>query len=62
MHFADACASQWVGGELVHFEDLFLQDAPRGVRTPSRELSIIRIDTARASGLTERWAAQRILQ
>ncbi len=66
MHFADACASQWIGGELVHLEDLVLQDAPRGVRTPSRELSIIRIDTARPSGADhafhERWAAQRILQ
>ena len=27
MHFADACASLWIDGELVHLEDLVLHDA-----------------------------------
>ncbi len=32
MHFAGACASLWVDGELVHLEDLVLHDARLDVR------------------------------
>jgi hypothetical protein len=39
-HFADACASLWIGGELVHLEDLVLHDATKDIRTPSHELTI----------------------
>lgn len=39
-HFADACASLWIDGELVHLEDLVLHDAAMGVRTPTHELAI----------------------
>jgi hypothetical protein len=39
-HFADACASLWVDGELVHLEDLVLHDATMGVRAPSHEVTI----------------------
>lgn len=39
-HFADACASLWVDGELVNLEDLVLHDASRDVRAPSHELTI----------------------
>ncbi|MBY5774930.1 DUF1612 and helix-turn-helix domain-containing protein [Rhizobium leguminosarum] len=42
MHFADACASLWIDGELVHLEDLVLHDATRDIRTPTRELTIAR--------------------
>ncbi|TBC68698.1 DUF1612 domain-containing protein (plasmid) [Rhizobium ruizarguesonis] len=41
-HFADACASLWIDGELVHLEDLVLHDATRDIRTPSHELTIAR--------------------
>ncbi|MBW9076060.1 RHE_PE00001 family protein [Agrobacterium deltaense] len=41
-HFADACASLWIDGELVHLEDLILHDATRDIRTPSHELTIAR--------------------
>lgn len=41
-HFADACASLWIDGELVHLEDLVLHDATRDIRTPTHELSIAR--------------------
>ncbi|KSV65371.1 hypothetical protein N182_35845 [Sinorhizobium sp. GL2] len=41
-HFADACASLWIDGELVHLEDLVLHDAFRDTRTPSHELTIAR--------------------
>ncbi|PDT33905.1 hypothetical protein CO671_23090 [Rhizobium sp. M10] len=41
-HFADACASLWIDGELVHLEDLVLHDAFRDTRTPTRELTIAR--------------------
>lgn len=41
-HFADACASLWVDGELVHLEDLVLHDATRDIRTPTHELTIAR--------------------
>jgi len=38
-HFADACASLWLDGELVHLDDLVLHDAGMDVRTPSHELT-----------------------
>lgn len=41
-HFADACASLWIDGELVHLEDLVLHDAFRDTRTPTHELTIAR--------------------
>ena len=41
-HFADACASLWLDGELVHLEDLVLHDATKDVRTPTREVTIAR--------------------
>jgi hypothetical protein len=41
-NFADACASQWIDGELVHLEDLVLHDALRDTRTPTHELTIAR--------------------
>ena len=41
-HFADACASPWSDGELVHLEDLVLHDATRDIRTPTHELTIAR--------------------
>ncbi|MCM2456521.1 DUF1612 and helix-turn-helix domain-containing protein [Rhizobium sp. CG4] len=40
--FADACASLWIDGELVHLEDLVLHDATRDVRAPTHELTIAR--------------------
>jgi hypothetical protein len=39
-HFFDAAASMWVGGELVHVEDLVLLDEGMDVRAPSHELTI----------------------
>ncbi|MBY3447121.1 RHE_PE00001 family protein [Rhizobium laguerreae] len=41
-HFADACASLWIDGELVHLEDLILHDATKDIRTPTHELTIAR--------------------
>ncbi|MGO7335708.1 RHE_PE00001 family protein [Rhizobium leguminosarum] len=41
-HFADACASLWIDGELVHLEDLVLHDAGADIRAPSHELTIAR--------------------
>ncbi|MFB2553849.1 RHE_PE00001 family protein [Ensifer soli] len=41
-HFADACASLWTDGELVHLEDLVLHDASHDIRTPTHELTIAR--------------------
>ncbi|WEO70192.1 RHE_PE00001 family protein (plasmid) [Rhizobium rhizogenes] len=41
-HFADACASLWIDGELVHLEDLVLHDGSRDIRTPTHELTIAR--------------------
>ncbi|PCK77662.1 RHE_PE00001 family protein [Rhizobium sophoriradicis] len=41
-HFADACASLWIEGELVHLEDLVLHDDNRDIRTPTHELTIAR--------------------
>jgi hypothetical protein len=40
--YADACASLWLDGELVHLEDLVLHDATRDIRTPTHELTIAR--------------------
>ena len=42
MHFADACASLWIDGELVHLEDLVLHDAGADIRAPTHELTIAR--------------------
>jgi hypothetical protein len=39
-HFFDAAASMWVGGELVHVEDLVLHDERMDARTPTHELTI----------------------
>ncbi|MCP8895191.1 DUF1612 and helix-turn-helix domain-containing protein [Shinella daejeonensis] len=39
-HFADAAASLWIDGELVHMEELVLHDAAMGVRAPTHELAI----------------------
>ncbi|MBB3918668.1 RHE_PE00001 family protein [Rhizobium fabae] len=41
-HFADACASLWIDGELVHLEDLVLHDNGHDIRTPTHELAIAR--------------------
>ncbi|MBY5868732.1 RHE_PE00001 family protein [Rhizobium leguminosarum] len=41
-HFADACSSLWIDGELVHLEDLVLHDAGADVRAPTHELTIAR--------------------
>lgn len=41
-NFADACASLWIDGELVHLEELVLHDATRDIRTPTHELTIAR--------------------
>ncbi|MBY5760175.1 DUF1612 and helix-turn-helix domain-containing protein [Rhizobium leguminosarum] len=41
-HFADACASLWIDGELVHLEDLVLHDAGADIRVPTHELTIAR--------------------
>jgi hypothetical protein len=38
-HFADACASLWLEGELVHLDDLVLHDAGMDVRAPTHELA-----------------------
>lgn len=38
-HFADACASLWLDGELVHLEDLVLHDADMDIRPPTHELT-----------------------
>jgi len=42
LHFADACASLWLDGELVEMEDLVLHDAARDIRSPSHALTIAR--------------------
>lgn len=39
-HFFDAAGSLWVGGELVHVEDLVLHDARMDARAPTHELTI----------------------
>ena len=59
MHFADACASLWIDGELVHLEDLVLHDAFRDTRTPTHELTIARDvlkSRRRLSGQSPEWA------
>jgi len=58
-NFADACASLWTDGELVHLEDLVLHDATRDVRTPTHELTIARDvlrTRRRISGQSADWA------
>jgi len=42
LHFADACASLWLDGELVEIEDLVLHEAARDIRSPSHQLTIAR--------------------
>lgn len=39
-HFFDSVAALWVGGELVHVEDLVLHDAHMDARAPTHELTI----------------------
>jgi hypothetical protein len=39
-HFFDAVGALWVGGELVHIEDLVLHDAHVDARAPTHELTI----------------------
>ena len=51
-HFADACASLWIDGELVHLEDLVLHDAGQDIRTPTHELTIARDVLRSRQGLT----------
>lgn len=41
-HFADACSSLWLDGELVEMEDLVLHEAARDIRSPSHALTIAR--------------------
>lgn len=58
-NFADACASLWIDGELVHLEDLVLHDATRDIRTPTHELTIARDvlrTRRRISGQLPAWA------
>lgn len=58
-NFADACASLWIDGELVHLEDLVLHDALRDTRTPTHELTIARDvlrTRRRISGQVPDWA------
>ncbi len=38
--FFESVSSMWVGGELVHLEDLVLHDAQMDIRAPSHELVI----------------------
>ncbi len=42
LHFADACASLWLDGELVEMEDLVLHEAARDIRSPTHQLTIAR--------------------
>jgi len=58
-NFADACASLWIDGELVHLEDLVLHDATRDVRAPTHELTIARDvlrTRRRIAGQVPEWA------
>ena len=51
--FFDSVSSMWVGGELVHLEDLVLHDAQMDIRAPSHELVIAhRIVRARSFELS----------
>lgn len=52
-HFADAAASLWIDGELVHLEDLVLHDAGADIRAPTRELTFAR-DVLRTRRRTRR--------
>lgn len=45
-NFADAYASLWIDGELVHLEDLALHDAFRDPRTPAHEVQLLAIAEA----------------
>ena len=38
--FFQSVSSMWIGGELVHLEDLVLHDAQMDIRAPSHELVI----------------------
>ncbi len=38
-HFADACDSLWLAGELVHVEDLVLHNERMDIRTPTHEIA-----------------------
>jgi Protein of unknown function (DUF1612)/HTH DNA binding domain len=40
MAFHEAVASMWLGGELVHLEDLVLHDAHMDIRAPTHELTL----------------------
>ncbi|WP_368649896.1 RHE_PE00001 family protein [Brucella intermedia] len=58
-NFADACASLWIDGELVHLEDLILHDATKDIRTPTHELTIARDvlrTRRRIAGQSQDWA------
>jgi hypothetical protein len=57
-HFFDAAASMWVGGELVHVEDLVLHDARMDVRAPTHELTIAHgiLRASRIAGTDPGWA------
>ncbi len=57
--YADACASLWIDGELVHLEDLVLHDDVRDIRTPTHELTIARDvlrTRRRVAGQSPDWA------
>lgn len=41
-NFADACASLWIDGGLVHLEGLVLYNSFRDTRTPTHELTVAR--------------------
>jgi hypothetical protein len=58
-HFADACASLWIDGELVHLEDLVLHDARLDVRAPKHELAIARdvLKTRRRRSCPRTWCS-----
>ncbi|MBY3265298.1 DUF1612 and helix-turn-helix domain-containing protein [Rhizobium laguerreae] len=58
-NFAEACASLWIDGELVHLEDLVLHDATKDIRTPTHELTIARDvlrTRRRVAGQSPDWA------
>lgn len=60
--FFDSVSSMWVGGELVHLEDLVLHDAQMDIRAPSHELVVAhRIVRARRRVLRNDpgWAVSR---